>query len=94
MKEEENNNKIFKVIKNLQAEIREFKQQGKVLGKIFDLIGNDCYIFRELEKVGLQTFESKEELSQIMDIIRQAVATEIVRKDSTKPLECISPEFE
>ena len=96
MKEEKNDNnrKVFKAIKNLQAEIREFKEQGKGLGKIFDLIGNDCYIFRALEEVGLQKFESDEELNRIMNIIREAVATEIVKKNFNNPLQCDSSEFE
>ena len=90
----DNNSKVFKAVKNLQAEIREFKEQGKELGKIFNLIGNDCYIFRALEEVGLQRFESDEELNRIMNTIREALAKEIVRKDSTKPIQCDSPEFE
>ena len=90
MKEERinNNSKVSKVVEILRAEIWEFKKQNKPLSKIFDLIGNDCYIFRALEEVGLLKFESDEELNQIMNIIREAVAKEIVRKESDKLPKC------
>lgn len=82
------NGKLSKAIENLKTDIRSFKKQGIALGKIFNLVGNDCYILSALEEVELANFESLEQGNEILNKTREEVAKEIVRKDSVKFPKC------